>query len=104
MTSQRNGLRLGTTLFSFNNEFHARQYTVEQLIDKVAELGLGPGVELVGFSHIREYPEVSDEFVRMFRSALERNHLEPSCLSMNCDNTNKCAAPACSPNCSTGDP
>jgi sugar phosphate isomerase/epimerase len=85
MTEQASGLRLGTTLFSFTNEFHARKYTVEQLIDKVGELGLGPGVELIGFSAIREYPGVSDEFVQMFRDALERNHLEPSCLSMNGD-------------------
>jgi sugar phosphate isomerase/epimerase len=78
-------LRLGTTLFSFTNEYHARRCTVEQLIDRVAELGLGPGLEILGFSHIREYPQVSNEFVSMFRRAVERNNLEPSCLSMNCD-------------------
>jgi sugar phosphate isomerase/epimerase len=85
MTSYSQGLRLGTTLFSFTNEYHSRRYTVEQLIDKVAELDLGPGLEILGFSHIREYPQVSNEFVTMFRKAVERNNLEPSCLSMNCD-------------------
>jgi len=79
------GLRLGTTLFSFTNEYHSRKYSVEQLIDRVAELDLGPGLEILGFSHIREYPHVSDGFVEMFRKAVERNKLEPSCLSMNCD-------------------
>ena len=85
MASEKTGLRLGTTIFSFNNEFHQRKFTVEQLIDKVAELDLGPGVEILGFSHIRGYPEVSEDFVRMFRNALDRNNLEPSCLSMNAD-------------------
>jgi sugar phosphate isomerase/epimerase len=89
MTSPIQGLRLGTTLFSFNNEYHSRRYTVEQLIDRVGELDLGPGLEILGFSHIREYarsyPQVSDEFVNMFGRAVERNNLEPSCLSMNCD-------------------
>ena len=56
MTSAPQGLRLGTTLFSFTNEYHSRRYTVEQLIDKVAELGSAPALEILGFSHIREYP------------------------------------------------
>ncbi len=85
MTLTTGGLKLGTTLFSFTHEYHSRKYTVEQLIDKVAELQLGPGLEILGFSHIREYPEVSAEFVDMFRKAVQRNKLEPSCLSMNCD-------------------
>lgn len=85
MTAKPQGLQLGTTLFSFNNEYHSRKYTVEQLIDRVAELELGPGIEILGFSHIREYPGVSDQFVEMFRNAVERNKLEPSCISMNCD-------------------
>jgi sugar phosphate isomerase/epimerase len=85
MASAPRELRLGTTLFSFTNEYHSRRFSVEQLIDKVAELGLGPGIEILGFSHIREYPQVSNEFVEMFRTAVERNNLEPSCLSMNCD-------------------
>lgn len=85
MTKTAKGLQLGTTLFSFTNEYHSRKLTVEQMIDKVAELNLGPGIEILGFSHIREYPSVSNEFVDMFRNAVERNRLEPSCLSMNCD-------------------
>jgi sugar phosphate isomerase/epimerase len=85
MASAPIGLRLGTTLFSFTNEYHSRRLTVEQMIDRVAELDLGPGLEILGFSHIREYPRVSNEFVSMFRRAIERNGLEPSCLSMNCD-------------------
>jgi sugar phosphate isomerase/epimerase len=80
-----NGLRLGTTIYSFTNEFHARKYTVEQLIDRVGELGLGPGLEIVGFAHIREFPKVSDEFADKFKAAVVRNKLVPSCLGINAD-------------------
>ena len=80
-----NGLRLGTTLYSFTNEYHSRRYSLEQLIAKVSELGLGPGVELVGFSHVRGFPVVSDEFADSLRTLLERYKLEPSCLGLNAD-------------------
>ena len=79
------GLQLGTTLFSFTNEFHGRQYTFDQLIAKVAEQDLGPGVEIVGFSHVRGYPNVSDEFAAHFRDLLAKGGLVASCLSMNAD-------------------
>jgi sugar phosphate isomerase/epimerase len=79
------GLKLGTTIYSCTNEFHARRYSVEQLIDKVGELGLGPGLEIVGFAHIREFPRVSDEFADTFKAALERNRLVASCIGLNAD-------------------
>jgi len=79
------GLQLGTTLFSFTNEFHGRQYTFDQLIAKIAEYDLGPGVEIVGFSHVRGYPNVSDEFAAHFRNLLAKHGLVASCLSMNAD-------------------
>jgi len=40
--------KLGTTLFSFTLEMRQPGYTLEGMIDKVAELGLGPGLEMVG--------------------------------------------------------
>ncbi len=83
--STSSGLKLGTTIYSFTNAFHQQKYTVEQLIDKVGELGLGPGVEIIGFSHIREFPEVSNEFAERLKKALERNKLVLSCLAINAD-------------------
>ncbi len=76
---------LGTTLYSFTNEWLQRLYTLEELVDKVAESDLGPAVEVVGFQSFREYPDVSDEFARRFRDLLERRGLTPSCLGGNCD-------------------
>jgi hypothetical protein len=79
------GLRRGTTLFSFTNEFHGRQYTLDQLIAKVAKLDLGPGIEIVGFSHVRGFPKVTDEFAEHFRGLLAKHKLEASCLGLNAD-------------------
>jgi sugar phosphate isomerase/epimerase len=80
-----NGLKLGTTIFSFNNEYHSRRYSLEQLIAKVGELGLGPGLEIVGFSHVRGFPVVTDEFAQHFRLLLDRHKLQASCIGLNAD-------------------
>jgi sugar phosphate isomerase/epimerase len=79
------GLRLGSTLYSFTNAFHSRQYSFEQLLAKVAELGIGPGVEVVGYQSIRGFPQVSDAFAARFRALLAQYRLEPSCFSINAD-------------------
>ncbi len=76
---------LGTTIYSFTNEWLRRMYTLEEEIQKVAELDLGPAVEGVGFQSFREYPDVSDEFAKNFRQLLDRYRLVPSCLGGNCD-------------------
>ena len=76
---------LGTTIYSFTNEWLQRMYTLEEEVQKVAELGLGPAVEIVGFQSLREYPDVSDESARHFRELLGRHGLIPSCLGGNCD-------------------
>lgn len=82
-TSQ--GMRLGATLYAFTHEFHEGQYSFDQLIAKVAELGLGPGLEIEGFQSIRGFPHVSDEFAHHFTSLVDRYSLEPSCLGANID-------------------
>jgi len=77
--------KLGTTLFSFTLEMRKPGYTLEGMIDQVAELGLGPGLELVGFQSLRGYPHVPAEVVSSFRDQCERTGLEPSAMSMNLD-------------------
>jgi len=77
--------KLGTTLFSFTLEMRQRGYTLEGMIDQVAERGLGPGLELVGFQSLRGYPRVPAEVISAFRDQCERTGLEPSALSMNLD-------------------
>jgi hypothetical protein len=77
--------KLGTTLFSLTLEMRQPGYTLEGMIDKVAELGLGPGLEIVGFQSLRGYPRVSGEVIASFRDQCERTGLEPSAMSMNLD-------------------
>lgn len=76
---------LGTTLYSFTNEWQQRVYTLDGLLAKVAEVGIGPAVEAVGFQSFREYPDVSDEFARHFRDLFDKYELMPSCLGANLD-------------------
>ena len=85
MTDKKNGLQLGTTIYSFTNEYQGRKYTLEQLIVKTAEHGIGPGVELVGFSHIKGFPAVTDEFAGWLRNLYAKHGLQPSCLAINAD-------------------
>jgi sugar phosphate isomerase/epimerase len=79
------GLNLGVTLYSFTNPFHARELSFEQLLARVAELKLGPGVEVIGFQSIRGFPEVSDAFAERFRELMAKYGLKPSALSVNAD-------------------
>jgi sugar phosphate isomerase/epimerase len=77
--------RLSTTLFALTNEWLSRQYTFDGLVDKVAELGLGPGLELIGFQSIRGFPAVDPGFERTFKRLLDEHEFEPSCLGANID-------------------
>src|SRR3954447_1219234 len=78
-------MRLGTTAFSFTNEWLSRKYTLEQLLARVAELGLGPGIELVGFQAWRRYPALPDAEVLAFRRLVEDLGLEPAALGAYAD-------------------
>jgi len=79
------GPNLGVTLYSFTPEFHQHQHDLESLINKVGELGMGPGLEIVGFQSIKNFPQVSDEFADWFKALLDENHLEQTCLDANVD-------------------
>lgn len=76
---------LGTTLYSFTIEWKARVYTLDQLLEQVATLRLGKGIEVVGFQSFRTYPDVTDEFAKHFRDQLDHYGLFPSCLGANLD-------------------
>ena len=78
-------IQLGSTLFSFTNEYLNRQYDLEQLIARVAALRIGPGLEMIGFSHVRGFPVVSDDFAARFRDWMVKYQLTPTCLSINAD-------------------
>ena len=79
------GIKLGITLYSLTSEFAAGQYTPESLIKAVADEGIGPGVEFNIAQLLRSYPDVDDDFIRIWRDSLDRYGLEPSAIGTNLD-------------------
>ncbi|WP_194820495.1 sugar phosphate isomerase/epimerase [Nocardia sp. XZ_19_385] len=77
--------RLGVTLYSFTPCFHARRYSFEDLIRVAGERNLGPGLEVVGFQSIKNFPVLPDGFAAHFRRLVEDSGLELSCLGANAD-------------------
>ena len=57
----------GVTLYSFTRAFHGRQYDLEGLIRRVADDGMGPGLEIIGFSAFRGFPDIDDAYVDWFQ-------------------------------------
>lgn len=85
MTEQLGTPIQGVTLYSFTRAFHGREYDLEGLIRAVVENGFGPGLEIVGFSSLRGFPDVGDEFVAWFRDLVDEVELVPTALSINAD-------------------
>lgn len=79
------GPLLGTTLYSFTNEWVSGRYTLTQLLEEVASTGIGPGVEIVGFQSFRGFPNLERKVVRAFRDTVERLGLVPTSLAANID-------------------
>ncbi|MCW4385905.1 sugar phosphate isomerase/epimerase [Salinibacterium sp. SYSU T00001] len=79
------GIKLGITLYSLTSEFAAGLYTPETLIKAVAEEGLGTGVEFNIAQMLRTYPDVDEDFVRLWHDSMERYGLEPSAVGTNLD-------------------
>ncbi|SMH42370.1 Sugar phosphate isomerase/epimerase [Rathayibacter oskolensis] len=75
----------GVTLYSFTRAFHAREYDLEQLIRKVATDGYGPGLEIIGFSSFRGFPEIEDSFAGWFKDLVVETGLVQTSLAVNAD-------------------
>lgn len=84
MTRSAN-ITLGTTLYSFTNEFHARSHSLADLIHETDRRGFGPALEVVGFQSFRSFPDVSDAETEAFRATLAETNLFANCLSINAD-------------------
>jgi sugar phosphate isomerase/epimerase len=77
--------KLGLTLYSASAEFRAGWYDFAGLLDRVAELGIGPGIEIVASQVLPTYPVVSDEFVRTWHDAFDRHGFDASSFGANLD-------------------
>lgn len=78
-------MKFGTTLFSHTLEWLSRECTLEQMLARIHAEGIGPGVEIIGFQTIRDFPHISDEFARELRDLLDKYELTPTCLGANID-------------------
>lgn len=77
--------QLGLTLYSASAEFRAGWYDFDELLDRVAELGIGPGIEIVASQVLPTYPVVTDEFARTWRAAFDRHGFDASSFGANLD-------------------
>ncbi|MGU3644311.1 DUF6379 domain-containing protein [Microbacterium sp. C23T] len=77
--------KLGLTLYSASAEFRAGWYDFDGLLDRVAELGIGPGIEIVASQVLPTYPVVSDEFVAQWRAAFDKHGFDASSFGANLD-------------------
>lgn len=77
--------QLGLTLYSASAEFRAGWFDFDGLLDRVAELGIGPGIEIVASQVVPTYPLVSDEFVRTWRAAFDKHGFDASSFGANLD-------------------
>ncbi|WP_285136542.1 DUF6379 domain-containing protein [Microbacterium sp. lyk4-40-TSB-66] len=77
--------QLGLTLYSASAEFRAGYFDFDGLLDRVAELGIGPGIEIVASQMVPTYPVVGDDFVRTWRAAFDRHGFVASSFGANLD-------------------
>ncbi|MEF2978411.1 C-glycoside deglycosidase beta subunit domain-containing protein [Subtercola sp. YIM 133946] len=83
--TEHDPFKLGLTLYSASAEFRAGWFDFEGLLDRVAELGIGPGIEIVASQVLPTYPVVSDEFVRTWRAAFDKHGFDESSFGANLD-------------------
>ena len=77
--------QLGLTLYSASAEFRAGWYDFDGLLDRVAELGIGPGIEIVASQMVPTYPVVGEDFVARWRAAFDRHGFDASSFGANLD-------------------
>lgn len=85
MSELKQGHLQGTTLYSYTRMFHQREMNMEELIREVARRGQGPGLEVIGFQSIRNFPNPGDEFIGKFKDLIAELGLIPTSLAVNAD-------------------
>ncbi|WP_285246673.1 DUF6379 domain-containing protein [Pseudarthrobacter sp. efr-133-R2A-89] len=76
---------LGLTLYSASAEFRAGWYDFDGLLNRVAELGIGPGIEIVASQVLPSYPRVTDDFARSWHAAFDKHGFTASSFGANLD-------------------
>ncbi|AXJ08767.1 DUF6379 domain-containing protein [Arthrobacter sp. PM3] len=76
---------LGLTLYSASAEFRAGWYDFDGLLNRVAELGIGPGIEIVASQVLPTYPTVTDDFASSWQQAFDKHGFTASSFGANLD-------------------
>lgn len=76
---------LGLTLYSASAEFRAGWYDFDGLLNRVAELGIGPGIEIVASQVLPTYPNVTNDFARSWHAAFDKYGFAASSFGANLD-------------------
>ena len=71
------GPPLGVMLFSLGGLFRRDRLGLAEGLERVAALGPGQGIELIGAQSLPSYPEVPEEDVRAVRDAVDRTGVVP---------------------------
>jgi hypothetical protein len=80
---------VGTTLFSFTDEWRSGGHDLSGLLERVAAHGLGPDVEVVGYQSFRGLPAPYDDEVEVFRSDVRRLGLRPTAFGVYVDHARR---------------
>lgn len=81
--TEKQPFKVGVTFHSFTKEYVSFKWSFEDMMQKASLLG--GGVEIVGPSHHRGFPEVTPEFERIFKSSVQRYGLTPTCYGSYAD-------------------
>jgi sugar phosphate isomerase/epimerase len=85
VATESDPFQLGLTLYSASAEFRAGWFDFDGLLDRVAQLGIGPGIEIVASQVLTTYPLVSDDFVAQWRAAFDEHGFTASAFGANLD-------------------
>lgn len=77
--------KLGLTLYSATAELAAGQYDLDSLLARVADAGVGPGIEIVASQMLPTYPVVTEQFAADWRATFDKYGFEPSSFGANLD-------------------
>jgi sugar phosphate isomerase/epimerase len=78
-------IKLSTSLFSFALEWNSGKYSLEQMIAKVRELDLGPGIEIIGFQSLKGFPHIADDTITDVKRIIDKYGFEAACIDANVD-------------------
>ena len=80
----QNKIKYGVTLYCFTEEYARGEFSMEDCIRKVGEMG-ATGYEIVATQMIPSYPYISDEFLGLVKKCEELYNVHPVCYGANMD-------------------